>query len=496
MRRIGVLAAGALPALAFPAPALWWLAWIALVPWLLLLRAAPGAREALVLGWLGGTGFMLATHHWLVPNLHVFLLPLAALLGLLWAPWGWLAHRTLRGPPGAALVVVPAAWLMVELVRSWEYLGGPWGLLGASQWQVPAMLAVASVGGVWLVSGIVVLVNTAVATVLVRRPGRWRPAVAAAGLAACGLLVAGAATLPPGPERTGVARVAVVQPGVAPSATARFDRGAELTGALAGRGLDLVVWAESSVGFDLGARPDLTARLAELAARTGAPVLVNVDARRADGTGVSKTSVLIGPEGPVTPVYDKIRLVPFGEYVPLRTLLGWATAVGEAAEEDRIRGSRQVLMDAGGLRVAPLVCFESAFPDMSRTLAGAGAQLLVAQSSTSTFQDSWAPMQHASLAALRAAETGRPMVHSTLTGVSAVFGPEGEPVDGRLGTDESAARIYDVPLAAGTTGFVRWGDWALYAAGAGLAGYGAAAGWRRWRGAGARVSPGVPGSPR
>ena len=75
--------------------------------------------------------------------------------------------------------------------------------------------------------------------------------------------------------------------------------------------------------------------------------------------------------------------------------------------------------------------------------------MLVAQSSTSTFQQSWAPEQHASLAALRAAETGRPMVHATLTGVSAVYGPSGERVGDRLGTDRSAAAVYDVPLADG-----------------------------------------------
>lgn len=111
-----------------------------------------------------------------------------------------------------------------------------------------------------------------------------------------------------------------------------------------------------------------------------------------------------------------MRLVPFGEYVPFRSLLGWATSVGKAAGEDRRQGTEQVVMDVGdGLRIGPMVCFESAFPDMSRSLVADGAQVLVAQSSTSTFQHTWAPEQHASLAALRAAETGRPMVHATLT---------------------------------------------------------------------------------
>jgi apolipoprotein N-acyltransferase len=117
-------------------------------------------------------------------------------------------------------------------------------------------------------------------------------------------------------------------------------------------------------------------------------------------------------------------------------------------------------MDAGhGLRLGPLICFETAFPDMSRRLAQDGADLLVGQSSTSSFQHSWAPGQHASLAALRSAETGRPMVHATLTGVSAVYGPGGERVGSWLGTGASRAQVYEVPLADGVTPYVRYGDW-------------------------------------
>jgi apolipoprotein N-acyltransferase len=226
-----------------------------------------------------------------------------------------------------------------------------------------------------------------------------------------------------------------------------------------------VVWGESSVGFDLDDRPDLARRVAALSRATGADVLVNVDARRSDRPGIYKSSVLIGPDGPTGERYDKMRLVPFGEYVPARSLLGWATSVGKAAGEDRRRGSEQVVMNVGhGLRIGPLVCFETAFPDMSRHLAQDGADVLLGQSSTSSFQSSWAPEQHASLAALRAAETGRPMVHATLTGVSAVYGPGGERLGPWLGTDASTARLYDVPLAHGVTPYVRYGDWPVHGA--------------------------------
>ncbi|MEI7031576.1 apolipoprotein N-acyltransferase [Streptomyces pratensis] len=496
------LLAGALPALAFPAPGLWWFAYVALVPWLLLIRSADTARRAALDGWIGGAGFVIAVHHWLMPNLHVFILLLAALFGLLWAPWGLLVFRLLGGRPGAlravaAVVVVPSGWLVIELIRSWEGLGGPWGLLGASQWEVAPALRVASVGGVWLVSLLVLAVNTGV-VLLTASAAR---ATAAAALAVCALAVTAVWAWAPRPQTTDTVRIAVVQPGVVEgpgSVARRFERGAELTRSLEGRGVDLVVWGESGIGAGVWEDPRTVRRLAELSRQTGAHLLVNVDARQTDGSGRSgifKSAVLVGPGGPTGDRYDKMRLVPFGEYVPARGLLGWAASVGRAADEDRLRGDRPVVMalpDGGqGLRIGPLVCFESAFPDMSRRLVRDGAQVIVAQSATSTFQDSWAPAQHASLAALRAAENGRSTVHATLTGVSAAYGPRGEPLGRPLGTDTRAAGVFDVPLARGSTVYGRFGAWPVYGALAALAALCAAEGARALR----KPAPAPPGPP-
>ncbi|GAB2891187.1 apolipoprotein N-acyltransferase [Streptomyces deserti] len=492
-RSAAAAVAGALPVLAFPGPALWWFAYVALVPWILLTRTAPTGKRAAYDGWWGGFGFMLAMHHWLLPNLHVFTFVIASLLGALWAPWGWLVRRLLAGTPSrgriaAALAVLPSGWLAVELIRSWQGLGGPWGVLGASQWQVDPALRVASVGGVWLISFLVVAVNVAIAVLVAVRRARV-PAVA--GLLATAVVTSMAWVWSPRPDVDDRVRIAVVQPGVIQgkdSGDRRFDREEELTRQLAGQDVDLIVWGESSVGFDLGQRPDLARRLAALSRETDAEILVNVDARRSDKPGIYKSSVLVGPDGLTGDRYDKMRLVPFGEYIPARSLLGWATSVGEAAAEDRRRGSRQVVMDTGNaanagdrLRIGPMVCFETAFPDMTRHLTQDGADVLVGQSATSTFQESWAPAQHASLAALRAAETGRPMVHATLTGASAVYGPSGQQIGPWLGTDASTTQVYDIPLAHGTTPYVRFGHWPVYAALLVLAAWGAAEGGRALR---------------
>ncbi|MFJ7208901.1 apolipoprotein N-acyltransferase [Streptomyces sp. NPDC098789] len=509
---VAAVPAGALPALSFPAPALWWFAYVALVPWMLLLRAAPTGRRAALVGWLGGAGFILAVHHWLLPSLHVFLFPLAALLGVLWIPWGLLVRRLLGGAvaagrASAALVLVPAGWLLSELLRSWQGLGGPWGLLGASQWQVAPALRLASVGGVWLLSLLIVAVNCAL-VLLVAAPAARIPA--AAGVSGCALLTGAVWLWLPGPTPAGQLRVAVVQigpQGAAAGIEQRFATGERLTRQLVGRRLDLVVWGESSVGADLAARPDLARRLADLSARVGAPLLVNVDARRtADGSGgapgIYKSAVLVGPRGPTGERYDKMRLVPFGEYIPARALLGWATSAGKAATEDRRPGNAPVVMElpgaaaGAGVRIGPLVCFESAFPDMSRHLTREGAALLVDQSSTATFQGSWAPAQHASLGALRAAENGRPTVHATLTGISEVHGPSGELVGPPLPGSASAAQVYEVPLARGTTLYVRFGDWPVAAALGALAVYCAGEGVRALRGGSLRRPVPEPRAPR
>jgi apolipoprotein N-acyltransferase len=413
---------------------------------------------------------MFAAHHWLLPTLHVFTPLLAALLGVLWAPWGALARSLLAGASSArrataALLALPSGWLMIELVRSWQGLGGPWAMFGASQWQTAPAWALASVGGVWLLSFLLVCVNTAVTLLFTVASARR---VAAAALAVVAVAAAGAWVWAPRPAPGGTARIALVQPGVVTGEDAperRFELQERLTRDLAARPrrVDLVVWGKSSVGVDLATRPDLARRLAALSRDTGAPLLVNVDARRSDRPGIFKSSLLIGPDGPTGDRYDKMRLVPFGEYVPFRPVLGWVTSVGRAADENRRRGPAPVVMDAApGLRLGPLVCFESAFPDMSRHLAAEGADLLVVQSSTSTFQESWAPEQHASLAALRAAETGVPTAHATLTGVSAVYDGSGRAVGTRLGTSERGASVHTVrPAGPGATLYTSWGPWPL-----------------------------------
>ncbi|HET6877548.1 MAG TPA: apolipoprotein N-acyltransferase [Jatrophihabitans sp.] len=461
--RLAALVAGALPVFAFPRPAVWWLAWFALVPWLLLIRAAPTWRAAADRGWWAAMGFLLGVHYWLLGSTGPFLLVIAVLLGSLWVPWSMLTWWLLRehAPPWrgvAALVAVPAGWVLVESVRSWSALGGPWGLLGASQWNSPAQLAPASLGGVWLVSLLIVTANVALVDLLVRPRLRRRLAVA-------GCLVAVLAAGPGWYHVEGRAegaqrlRVAMVQPGVIAGAGPRLAREIALTRRVRPGSVDLVSWGESSVGYDVFSHPGLQAALESLARHEGADLLVNVDARTPTGA-IEKVAVLVGPNA-LLGSYQKMRLVPFGEYIPLRPVLGWLADVTKAAAVNRSRGTHLVVLRSSqGVRFAPLICFEIAFPDMARNDVRAGAQLLVFQSASSTFQGSWEPDQQASLAAVRAVETGRPAVQSALSGTSAAFAPDGTRL-AWFSSDRRGVVVVTVPLTARATPFERFGDWVL-----------------------------------
>lgn len=456
------LVAGALPALAFPAPSWWWLAWVGVVPLLLVVHAAPTACEGGVRAWCGLAGYVLATQYWLLPDAGPFLFGLAAFLGALWVPWGWAAQRLLSSPVtgrrmAASLVVLPSTWVIAEAGRSWQSLGGPWALLGASQWNQSATLASASLGGVWLTSFLIVAVNTAIGAAILYR-GAWGRLTAIAVALVCVAVGPVWFALGPAPAAGRTVRVALVQPGNIEDSTAREKASEALTAALAGQQLDLVVWGESSVGVDLATHPDVVTRLTELSRRLGAYVLVNVDAPAPTG-GIRKSSVLIGPDGPQGS-YQKTRLVPFGEYVPLRQLLGPIARRTDAAAEDRQRGSGPVVLNAGPLALGPLISFETTFSDLARRQVQLGAELLVYQSSTSSFQGSWAQPQLASKVAVHAVEVGRTAVHAGLSGDSAAFDARGRTLTW-CPSSYRGATVVDVPLTFGTTMYTRLGDWVL-----------------------------------
>ena len=208
--RGAMLLCGALPVLTFPAVNFEYLAWFGLVPGLVLIVRSPTAREGGVRAWWLGAGYLIAAMYWMAPEIGPAVLLVGAVFGVLWVPFGVAAQKLLRPPLSwtralAALVVVPSCWLLTEWLRSWQALGGPWAVFGVSQWQHPAVLALASVGGVWLISFALVLANVAIVIALESLPrtrigtavlpgASWRSGFAVLG-AAAGLASIGAGPL-------------------------------------------------------------------------------------------------------------------------------------------------------------------------------------------------------------------------------------------------------------------------------------------------------------
>jgi apolipoprotein N-acyltransferase len=487
--------------LAFPAANLEFLAWIGLVPGLALMHAAPTRREAAARGWWFGTGYLLAAMYWLLPNLGPGLLLVAIVLGALWSAVGIATWSLLRSPVTArralaALAVVPSCWLLGEWIRSWQGIGGPWAVLGASQWQHPVVLALAAVGGIWLVSFALVAANTGLLVALVARaPAARLAGVAVALVAVAAGPVAFAATAPAPTARTVTVALVQLGPGYGPGA--RLARSEALTTGASGRA-DLFVWGESSVGYDLVAHPPFLDGVERASRTAGAEILANEDALNPAGAK-SKQATLVSPAG-IGGRYIKTRLVPFGEYIPFRGILGWLDRISRAAAQNVVPGTgahvlRASLPHGGSLTFGPLICFESAFPDMSRVDTDNGAQVIIYQTSDSTFQASWAPAQHASLSAIRAAETGRPALQTALTGDSAAFDARGRLL-AWAGTSYRGVLLVHLrlPPTSARTLYDRLGDYVPWIA-VGIAALAAAIGLVRRRAAGRSSGGQGGGSP-
>jgi apolipoprotein N-acyltransferase len=483
-----MLLLGALLILAFPAPNLEFLAWFGLVPGLVLIVRSPTAREGGIRAWWLGAGYLIAAMYWMAPEIGPAVLLVGAVIGVLWVPFGVAAWKLLRPPVTwpralAALVVVPSCWLLTEWLRSWQALGGPWAVFGVSQWQHPAVLALAAVGGVWLISFALVLTNVAIVLAIGALPRVFtapvRPAIAVLGAAAAVVSVGAgplAFALTPASPAVRQITVAMVQPGIVSNAVKRVDASERLTaelsrsGELSGVKPDLIVWGESSIAVDL-TQPqnrDQLVKMEALARKDGADLLVNQDAT-VPGKGHEKWSVLVGPAG-IRGIYVKTRLVPFGEYIPFRQQLGWLTKISRAAASNMFPGTGAHLLQATDragrpLPIGVLICFESAFPDMSRVDTDLGAQLIVYQSATSTFQGTWGPDQHASLSAVRAAETGRPAVQAALTGVTAAFDARGRQLAwmGQSSHGVVSVRL-GLPATSAKTFYDRAGDYVSWSA--------------------------------
>jgi apolipoprotein N-acyltransferase len=431
------LLSGALLCLAFPKASLDLLAWVAPAPLLVLCVSRPSARAAL-LGFLFGMGFFVPHLYWIGEVVHVHgeqglavavlaVVLLAAILSAYLSGVSALLSRAARrlGAP-AALALSPFLWVAGELARGWPMDAFPWAVIGCAASSRPALLQVSALGGIAFLSFLMVFTSAALALAWVSPgPGARRPALAVALLVPALTWLGGTARLglapPPG---EGELRAAVIQGNRGsdwedPEGTLQvYER---LTRKAAREGARLVVWPESAVhALWLEQEGPGRDRLRALARETGAELVVN-DLLLKEDERYGNAAVIVGPEdGAFGPWYEKLHLVPFGEYVPWQGVLPFVKHFTEEVG-DFSPGEEQVLLEAAGRRLAILVCYEAIFPGLASAAARGGADLLVNLTNDAWFGRSAGPRQHLALALPRTVETGRPLLRAANTGVSTVI---------------------------------------------------------------------------
>lgn len=471
------VAAGAALALAYPRVDWSAAAWFALSPVLFLALTRP-SREALGWGWLAGFVFFLLLLRWLNFTFRVYsaipwpltwvpTLLLAAYCGLytglVAGAVSWLASR--RGAI-AALLVAPFLWVGAEWVRGHLMGGFPWGSLGYSQYRQLAVIQVAELAGMYGVSFLVCAVSAALAGCVVLP---WRQA--AFGLALAAALVG--ATLGFGTWRLseepppGEVRVAVMQPSIeqplkwsSSHTAATLGIYGDLTRRAAAERPDLIVWPETASPTILRQDPVLLRALMDVAARHDVALLVgSIDVGEGPGRELRNTAFLLTERGIVNR-YDKIHLVPFGEYVPLPGVIGfvrgWAEFISELTP-----GSRAVVFSGPPAPFGVVICYEGIFPALVRGFVKNGARLMVNMTNDAWFGRTSGPLQHLAMYPLRAVEHRIAVVRAANTGVSAFIAPTGRIVTS-LGLFERSNLIDRVPLRTYETLYTRLGDWLAY----------------------------------
>jgi apolipoprotein N-acyltransferase len=480
-RRDYILAvlSGVLIALAFPKPAMSFLAWIAFVP-LFLAIGKKTPHQAFRLGFIAGLtayagllywlNIVMMTYgklHWSV-SVSLFLI-LSAYLSIFVGVIAYLVRRAeLAGI--SPLVSFPILWVGCEYLRAFLLTGFPWASLGYSQYRILPLVQIADVTGVYGVSFLIAFANIVLYRVIravVRRESAPYP-IKSLALLLC--LMAG--TVGYGffrlnqaeegkPLKVGLIQGNISQdvkwdPAFQEATIAIYERLSRQ--AAAQGGIQLLVWPESATPFFFQDDVAYAARIKALVAELKTPLLFGSPAMEIVGgkTRYLNSAFLLSPSGEILGRSDKIHLVPFGEYVPLAKFLPFVKKL-VVGIGDFSPGSRAVPLNTGSVVVGALVCFEGIFPEISRAYVMAGSRLLVNISNDAWYKRSSAPYQHLSMTTFRAIENRVPLVRATNTGITAIIDSRGH-IRNSTSIFTEGVLTGEVRIGTESTIYTRYGD--------------------------------------
>jgi apolipoprotein N-acyltransferase len=463
---------------------------VALAPLLAGLARGPVVctRRGFLMGLLTGAVYFGGTLYWTpevlttfggvnVPLSIVAGTALVAYLALYPALFAALLARALAAHGRRALWAAPALWVATELLRRYVLSGFPWVLLGYSQAEVTPVVQLASLAGIYGLSALVVLVAVGLAFAAVGR-GRERVlAPAAAGFVLAAAVLWGHARVADGwlVSAGEPVRVAAIQGNVLQEekweperADAILQTYVSLTREAARDGARLVIWPESSTPFYFDFHPAGNAAIRGLARETGVFLLFGSDQYDPGPPARSfNAAFLVGPSGATHGVYKKMRLVPFGEFIPLKRLLFFVSPLVESMAGFS-PGEDPTVLPMGARRLSTAICYEVVYPDLVGAFTARGSELLTTVTNDAWYGRSSAPHQHFWQAAVRAVEQGRFLVRAANTGISGIVDPYGRVV-ARSGIFERTVVAGDVRFMTARTVYGRTGDTFAWACALGAA---------------------------
>jgi apolipoprotein N-acyltransferase len=470
--------------LSFPDFDLWFLGWVSLVPLLIVVARAANFRKALVAGWLWGTIFFYGTCWWLAyPMIHtaqfrawiaypLLLLPII-LVSVFPAAACAAFQQTIRRFGTCAIALAPVIWISFECLR---YLvsGQLWNALGYSQAFYPLIILPARWGGVYLISAMLVSVNAALCLLILRRNPVSITVAVVCLFAPLVLMIAAFRQLMTEPVSSNASTtfVAGVQPNVPVDAAdntsmddllsrhLRLSEQALSNASTESYWTRLVIWPESPMNFSYSRNPHLRKVVGEFASANHTSVLLNSLEPAKDG-GDQNSAILVNEKGEMSARYDKIRLMPFGEYVPLPHWLPGASSVRGIVGEFT-PGSSYTLMPLGALRAGVFICIEAAHPAIARGFTNEGADVLINISNDGYLGPTPVMRQHLANAVFRAVENDRDLIRVTNSGITAYISSTGAVFDQTTGFHQDL-RTWTISKGEGkSTFYSRYGDIFVY----------------------------------
>jgi len=503
------VASGVLQVLIFPSPSLYGLCWIALAPLLVAIVSPLGSRQAVLdrqgrsvhaittwqgflLGYLCGVVWYAGSCFWVYNVMHVYgglsaptavgvLILFCLYLGLYHGLFGAMLARVTRhddSPEGRArallraLALAPFLWVAVELARA-RITGFPWDVLGTAQVDNIPLTRIATLTGVYGVSFVIALVNAGIVAALYAVPAR-RSRMLSIAFAVALLFQLGTFVHPAKlPSRESAVLVQQNIPldlywnqAFLERTLGELNAISALAEASPTGGFRLVVWPESPAPF-FDNNPTVKQSLTQLARNQNAYIvagMVGTFERQPDtqrDEEVANRAALIAPSGEWVERYDKIHLVPWGEYVPFKSIFVFAEKLTREVGNFRA-GTERTVFSAGEKRLAAFICYESVFPDEIRQFAQRGAQVFINISNDGWFGRWGAPGQHLNMARMRAIENYRWLLRATNTGITASLDPYGRIV-AHAPRDIRTALVAPFNFESHVTFYARYGDWFAYA---------------------------------